>query len=514
VGGPGGVSATESLLRLRLTTRSFRIDIPAARHLRVEVGPSGSTPHEALPPRRTAPDPSLEGVADAEALDLASLAPSGVLWWRVVDVAERATAKPQVDDPSDAVLLEAVAAAQRLEAAVAATCAELVAALDARWSAEAEALASRDPHSARDGRARPFTDLHVGARLHLSPGDASRLVWRSTQLAGPQGPRGAVLAALADGHVSRDHADLLVDRLAALPDAVATAVEREVLPDAGQLTVQALARRIGRTTCTVDPAGADERAEAARARRGVSRWAEPEGQACLQIRGPAAEVEAIYQALDARGRRMRREAAATTAPLGTLDQWRFDAAAAVASAVLEGGLGPVARTAASRPVAHITLPASVAMGLSDLPGHLRDYGPVPASVARRIAADATWQRMFTDPLTGVAVGVEEPRYRPSLLLTRLVRARYATCPAPGCGQPSWRSDADHRRPWPDGPTAAWNLAPACRYHHLAKHSPLGMSTDPPPDGSSCDDGVITWRSPTGHTYRSGPDALDVQAPGD
>jgi hypothetical protein len=53
----------------------------------------------------------------------------------------------------------------------------------------------------------------------------------------------------------------------------------------------------------------------------------------------------------------------------------------------------------------------------------------------------------------------EDGYRPSRALGDLVRARTATCPAPGCGASSAYSDVDHTRAWPAGDTDECNLGP-------------------------------------------------------
>lgn len=53
----------------------------------------------------------------------------------------------------------------------------------------------------------------------------------------------------------------------------------------------------------------------------------------------------------------------------------------------------------------------------------------------------------------------EDRYVPSERLKGLIRARNATCPAPGCGARSVYSDLDHTTPWPSGPTDQCNLGP-------------------------------------------------------
>jgi len=451
--------------------------------------------------RRLPLDPCLEHVDDAAARALAVLPPGPGLWAALAAVPE--LTGPDDERSSDAVLLEVVAAAERLAAGAATLGARALAALDARWRAEAAALAAQDPVAAAQGRVRPWTDSEVGARLRLTDADASALVWQAGQLAGP---RSAVLAALGDGLVDLPRAAALVDRLAVLPADVAAAVEGRVLPGAGLLTVQTLRRRIDAEAVRVDAAGAAERAEARRAERAVHRWAEPEATACTTVRGPADAVETIFQAIDARARSMRRDAVASGGrDDATLAAWRFDALHQIALDVLEGAHGPVARTAASRPVAHVTVAATTLLGLDDSPGLLRGHGTVPAATARRIAQDATWRRLLTDPVTGVAVGTEEQRYRPSALLAELVAHRHATCSAPGCGQPGWRADADHVTPWPQGPTSAANLHPLCRYHHLVKHSARGMTAAVSATGGT------TWTTRTGHTYERDPDAVDQRA---
>ena len=56
----------------------------------------------------------------------------------------------------------------------------------------------------------------------------------------------------------------------------------------------------------------------------------------------------------------------------------------------------------------------------------------------------------------------EDGYLPSRRLRHLVRARTATCDAPGCPNPATSADLDHTTAWPAGPTSQSNLAPACQ----------------------------------------------------
>jgi len=96
----------------------------------------------------------------------------------------------------------------------------------------------------------------------------------------------------------------------------------------------------------------------------------------------------------------------------------------------------------------------------------------------------------------------EPGYRPTRQLQHLIRARNATCPAPGCGASSHHCDIDHTIPWPDGPTAEGNLGPPCRRHHRAKQAPGWTLEQPGP-------GAFRWTTPSGRVYETRPDRYDV-----
>jgi hypothetical protein len=74
-----------------------------------------------------------------------------------------------------------------------------------------------------------------------------------------------------------------------------------------------------------------------------------------------------------------------------------------------------------------------------------------------------------------------------------VVTRDQTCRAPGCRLPAARCDLDHTVQYPDGPTAAHNLACLCRHCHRKKHQ-AGWTAGLDPGGD------LTWTTPTGHTY--------------
>ena len=80
----------------------------------------------------------------------------------------------------------------------------------------------------------------------------------------------------------------------------------------------------------------------------------------------------------------------------------------------------------------VTIPYTALLGADDLPGDLAGYGPIPAAVARDLAARGTWRRILTDPASGRPVDYGTTRYRPPTHLGRrcgpLVSAHAPTLP--------------------------------------------------------------------------------------
>jgi hypothetical protein len=139
------------------------------------------------------------------------------------------------------------------------------------------------------------------------------------------------------------------------------------------------------------------------------------------------------------------------------------------------------------------------MGLDEQPGELAGYGPIPAALAREIAAGGTWRRLLTDPQSGVLLDYGRTTYTPPVGLADFVRARDVVCRFCTCGQPAARADLDHTIAFADGgPTSDRNLYAGCRHHHRGKTHAPGWHVD------QHDDGRITWTTPTGHSYTSHP----------
>jgi hypothetical protein len=110
-------------------------------------------------------------------------------------------------------------------------------------------------------------------------------------------------------------------------------------------------------------------------------------------------------------------------------------------------------------------------------------------------------------LTPIATGTcdhaqREDRYRPSRKLQHLIRARTATCPAPGCNAQAIYNEIDHTTAWPAGETDQCNLGPPCSRHHHAKHAPRWQLEQPEP-------GVMRWMPPSGRTYTTRPTRYEL-----
>jgi uncharacterized protein DUF222 len=148
-----------------------------------------------------------------------------------------------------------------------------------------------------------------------------------------------------------------------------------------------------------------------------------------------------------------------------------------------------------RPQINVTVSLATLLGLDDQAGDLDGYGPIPAELARRIAADesGTWRRLVTDPL-GHLIDYGQTTYRPPQHLRDFVNARDRECVGIGCHRQAQRCDHDHTVPFSQGgSTSASNLSPQCQRHHYLKHHADWHNHRNP-------DGTTTWTSPSGRSY--------------
>ena len=151
-----------------------------------------------------------------------------------------------------------------------------------------------------------------------------------------------------------------------------------------------------------------------------------------------------------------------------------------------------------KPLIQIVVPYSTLIGADDQPAEFVGHGPVPATLAREVAADGVWRRLVTDPLSGTLLDYGRTTYHPPAGLADHVRARDVYCRAPGCRRRAADAELDHVIAWSDGGTTCEKeLRGYCTHHHRLKPTRAGGSGPTPTAG-------LTWITPTGHQHTTAP----------
>jgi hypothetical protein len=166
-----------------------------------------------------------------------------------------------------------------------------------------------------------------------------------------------------------------------------------------------------------------------------------------------------------------------------------------------GGLGAI------RAIVQITVPVTTLTGATSSGAELDGVAPVDPETARRLAGTAPgWDRVMTDPVTGMVLAVD--RYQPTAAQERFLNARDQHCRFPGCRRPARLCDHDHTRDHAHGgPTDIRNLACLCSRHHTLKHATEWKVRQLP-------GGTLEWTSPAGRHYLDHPPRRVVFVPGD
>jgi hypothetical protein len=303
-------------------------------------------------------------------------------------------------------------------------------------------------------------------------------------------------AAWQRGDLDWPRVALMADRTAVLPPDQAHAVETSVLPRVIGKTTGQTRRVVDRAVIEADPDAANKRHERARLDRDVRVRAADDGMATLTAMLCAEEAALAHASLT------RLAENAPSDDPRTLGQRRADALMGLLGGESDGLSLSTSLSdlpASGKPLVQVVVAADTLTGADDRPADLVGFGPIPADVARRIAADASWQRILADPASGAVLDVGRTRYRPPAALVDHIRARDRMCTFPPCQQPAGRCQIDHAIPYDKGgETSADNLGLLCTRHHLLKtHAGWSIVRH--------QDGVVTWTSPTGHRYYNYPD---------
>jgi len=429
---------------------------------------------------------------------------------------------------SDEELVAALAEAGRLEAVCAARKVAYAAEVHRRRVAADQELGLPTCYQGRGSAAE------VAAALTVGRGTAAILAHLGTDLATRlPGTR----AAFAAGDIDLNRARIIAERTQILDDGAAALVETRVLPrligrNAGQAN-----RILTEVITRLDPAAASQRRVVAERDRTVTVTPSDDSMATVWALLPAADAIT----LDARLTGMATEVC--TEDPRTLPQRRADALIALThhETALTCGCGHACYTSNApprpAPVIRVVADAATLLRLTDTPGHLDGYGSIDPDLARRLAADATWQRLLTrttptgrrtpvgigprqsaghlplpnttDPATITAAELDArfaaDRYRryPGTQLRALIQLRDRTCRHPGCPVAAEYCDIDHTiafdtdDPTRGGLTVPSNLACLCRYHHNLKTRGTWQLTQG-------EFGELTFVAPAGDTHTTIP----------
>ena len=316
---------------------------------------------------------------------------------------------------------------------------------------------------------------------------------------------------LRRGECSPRHVDAFIELTRDLVLDDVLAVDEAVGARAATMTVSGFRRVVRKAVARIDSRDPAEKRQGRRRKVGVRCHPEPDGLVTIAATMPAADGVAMMGELNRRA-----DASRTTEDPRSHGERQVDAlldaigrSAPVSTAPAPGAPEEATRRTWFRTEVQVVIDWRSLLGLSNNPGELLGYGPVPADDVRAMLAHpgTTLRRLVTDPVTGVLVDYGRSRYRPDAYLTGLTKARDLTCRAPGCTSNAVYCDGDHCVPFPDGETSAGNICQLCRRHHRRKtFDGFGYTRPDPATGET------VWITPLGFRYRQEPASYDDAGP--
>ena len=336
----------------------------------------------------------------------------------------------------------------------------------------------------------------VATALRLSPTAAQNRIDVARVLVGHL-PN--TISALATGEISAAHATVIAKETATairngLSEDAVFRVEQTALAHAEFHTPGQVATKVKTTIAKLAPEEFEEIVDRARDSRRVSCYPEADGMATVVAILPAEDAQTVMKSIEAfiLKRNQEDEVDAEWSMLSA-DMKRADALTAIASEAL-GAMAEDVRPHRRPITISVAVDLPTLLGLAENPGQLAGYGAIPASVARKLAADGTWQRFVSDPTTGNLLDFGREKYIPPQELVDYLLARDRTCRFPGCRRSGQLADIDHAHSWESGgETNPANLGLLCRRHHRMKtHGGWKLKSNA--------DGSCTWESPVGKQF--------------
>ncbi len=333
----------------------------------------------------------------------------------------------------------------------------------------------------------------VGLARHESPHKASTLVGLATVLASEMPHTMAMFTA---GEVSEWHTTVLARETACLSKNHRGMVDAELAPKLAELSVRQLAAEARKLAYALDPHSVIARIGQAEADRNVTIRPAPDCMTRVSALLPVAQGVAAYAALTA--------AADTARAAGderSKNQVMADTLVGRVTGEEEAGQVDVE--------IQLVITDEALLGDSDTPARMNDHGPIPATVARGLAADAigsnrAWvRRLYVRPDSGQLVAMESARRHFPTSMKAFIKARDEVCRTPWCGAPIRHTD--HVTPvHAGGATSLSNGQGLCERCNQVKEHPGWRHTAHP-------DGTTIIRTPTGHVHRSRPPDLPHEA---
>ncbi|MGV0812988.1 DUF222 domain-containing protein [Mycolicibacterium boenickei] len=387
-------------------------------------------------------------------------------------------------DAGEAALRDRIAELERLKAAAAAGQARATAALDSARRA-GEAAAGVAP--SRRGRG---LGSEIGLARMDSPAHGNRHLADARILVRDM-PH--TLSALAAGVLTEARARLIVREAACLSPVDRRRLDEQLCADHANLIGLGDTRLTGDAKTIayqLDPQAVIDRATRAPEDRTVTFRPAPDNMAFVTVLLPATDAVSVRATLT--------DAADRCADGRNRGQ-------VMADTVVSRVTGRDATTPVPVAVNLVLSDQSLIAG-STQPAHLQDYGPIPASLARKLIDDAvaddnswaTLRRLFAAPDTGALVAMESRSRRFPKGLARFIALRDQTCRTPYCNAPI--RHIDHITPHHhDGPTSAANGEGLCEQCNYTKEHP-GWRVVTTTDASGRH--TTEHITPTGAVYRS------------
>ena len=298
--------------------------------------------------------------------------------------------------------------------------------------------------------------------------------------------------AFSTGRITEWKATLIARETACLALEQRLEVDERLAHDAGSLEAMgdgeliAAAAKIARE---LDPASVAERRRRAEQERRVTLRPAPDVMSQLSALLPVKDGVAVLAAL---------KAAADTA-IGTGDPRTRGQVMADTLVARVTGREPLTDGPDPGATIDIVLADTFLTGQTETGAWIDGYGPIPADLARDLAAGATWlRRLYANAQTGALIAMESKRRLVPQGMAKFLRLRDRICRTPWCDAPVRHSDhvesADE-----GGPTTITNTQGLCQACNHAKQA-RGWTARPRPGPTP--QHTVDTTTPTGHSYTS------------